>query len=104
MPIYEYHCQSCHKLFEYFQNINDPLRTECEACHGKLEKLVSSTSFQLKGTGWYATDFKNGDKKAENKAETSITEQPTQENKTPPSETESAKKPTTESNTTTKEQ
>jgi putative FmdB family regulatory protein len=108
MPIYEYKCQSCHKLFEYIQKVNDALRTECEECHGKLEKLVSSTSFQLKGTGWYVTDFKNTDKNADKK--TTSEEKPTQDDKktaqetqSAPSEKEPTKKPATESTPTTKE-
>lgn len=66
MPIYEYKCQSCNQILETIQGINDPLHTECPTCHGSLEKLISSTSFQLKGSGWYVTDFKSSDKKATN--------------------------------------
>jgi len=58
MPIYEYVCSGCGKKFEIFQKISDnPLR-ECKFCRGKLNKLISNCSFQLKGTGWYATDYK----------------------------------------------
>ena len=57
MPIYEYACQKCNKRLEVFQKFSDPLLTECPDCKGKLKKLVSNTSFVLKGTGWYATDF-----------------------------------------------
>jgi len=58
MPIYEYICSDCGKRFEIFQRISDnPLR-ECKFCKGKLNKLISNCSFQLKGTGWYATDYK----------------------------------------------
>jgi putative FmdB family regulatory protein len=64
MPIYEYRCQSCHHEFEAMQKFSDALLTDCPAC-GKatLTKLVSAAGFQLKGTGWYATDFKGGSKK-----------------------------------------
>ncbi|MCX5816126.1 MAG: zinc ribbon domain-containing protein [Proteobacteria bacterium] len=58
MPIYEYECSNCGKRFEIFQKISDnPLR-ECKFCRGVLNKLISNCSFQLKGTGWYATDYK----------------------------------------------
>ncbi len=64
MPIYEYKCQSCHRTLEFIQKFSDPLQTECPHCHGNLEKIVSSPHFELKGTGWYVTDFKNSDKKS----------------------------------------
>lgn len=59
MPIYEYQCSACQHTLEALQKMSDePLKT-CPACHADtLGKLVSATSFQLKGTGWYATDFK----------------------------------------------
>src|SRR6187455_2275205 len=54
MPIYEYKCNACGKEFEYQQRMSDPEKTDCEAC-GKsaLERLISRTAFQLKGSGWY---------------------------------------------------
>ena len=68
VPIYEYQCQSCGKNFEHMQKITDePLKT-CTFCNGKVKKLVSNCSFQLKGTGWYVTDYaKKSDKGAEKK-------------------------------------
>ena len=61
MPIYEYQCQTCGEVTEKLQKFSDdPLRT-C-GCGGNLEKLVSRSSFQLKGSGWYVTDYKNKDK------------------------------------------
>ena len=57
MPVYEYECTKCHAHYEVFQKITArPLR-KCEKCGGKLEKLISQSSFQLKGTGWYVTDY-----------------------------------------------
>src|SRR3954468_19476442 len=53
MPVYEYECQVCHKEFEYQQRMSDPEKTICEACGGELERLISRTAFQLKGSGWY---------------------------------------------------
>jgi putative FmdB family regulatory protein len=65
MPIYEYLCKNCGSLTEVMQKISDPAPTACDNCHkGPLEKQMSMTSFALKGTGWYVTDFKgNSDKK-----------------------------------------
>ncbi len=59
MPIYEYRCASCGFQSEYLQKVSDPPRTVCPEC-GKatFNKLVTAAGFQLKGSGWYATDFK----------------------------------------------
>lgn len=64
MPIYEYRCQSCGAELEKLQKISDPPLSECPEC-GKesLVKLVSASSFRLKGGGWYESDFKTGKKK-----------------------------------------
>jgi putative FmdB family regulatory protein len=63
MPIYEYRCTSCGHEKEVLQKLSDPPLIECPAC-GKfsLGKLVSAAGFHLKGSGWYATDFKGGSK------------------------------------------
>jgi putative FmdB family regulatory protein len=60
MPIYEYRCSTCGYENEYLQKVRDPRLTDCPEC-GKatFEKLVSAAGFQLKGNGWYVTDFKN---------------------------------------------
>ena len=59
MPIYEYQCQECQHKLEVMQRMSDARLTTCPTC-GKesLTKLVSAVGFQLKGTGWYETDFK----------------------------------------------
>jgi len=57
MPIYEYECRKCKAHVEILQKITDKPLTKCRKCGGKLEKQWSTTSFQLKGTGWYATDY-----------------------------------------------
>jgi putative FmdB family regulatory protein len=76
MPIYEYRCASCGHEQEYLQRVSDPLLTDCPECHqSTYNKLVSAAGFQLKGSGWYVTDFKNngtkpktdGEKPAETK-------------------------------------
>ena len=60
MPIYEYRCGSCGHQQEFLQKVSDAPLTTCPQC-GKpsLSKLLSAAGFQLKGSGWYATDFKN---------------------------------------------
>ena len=64
MPIYEYRCTACGAELEKLRKISDPPLVECPEC-GKetLVKLVSASSFRLKGSGWYETDFKTGKKK-----------------------------------------
>ncbi len=65
MPIYEYRCESCDHEFEEIQKLSDAALTDCPACgEPQLRKLISAAGFQLKGSGWYATDFKNSGKKA----------------------------------------
>ena len=56
MPIYEYQCQKC-GTFEATQRITDKALNKCPTCKAKVKKLISNTSFQLKGTGWYVTDY-----------------------------------------------
>jgi putative FmdB family regulatory protein len=56
MPIYEYHCPKCGE-FEVIQKISDKPLSSCPTCRRKVNKLISSTSFQLKGSGWYITDY-----------------------------------------------
>ena len=70
MPIYEYSCQKCGTI-EVTQKITDNPLTKCPTCKSKVKKLISNTSFQLKGTGWYVTDYArkdNGAAKKENGA------------------------------------
>jgi putative FmdB family regulatory protein len=56
MPIYEYRCGKCGE-FEVFQRITDPSLKRCPTCQAKVTKLISNTSFHLKGSGWYITDY-----------------------------------------------
>lgn len=56
MPIYEYKCEKC-GTFEVTQRITEKALGKCPTCKGKVKKLISNTSFQLKGTGWYITDY-----------------------------------------------
>jgi putative FmdB family regulatory protein len=57
MPIYEYGCSECGKHIEVFQKISDEPIELCPECSGELSKLISSTSFVLKGGGWYADGY-----------------------------------------------
>lgn len=66
MPIYEYNCAEC-GVFETTQRITEDPLEDCPTCQRKVRKLISNTSFQLKGSGWYVTDYgrgkdSNGDK------------------------------------------
>lgn len=62
MPIYEYRCKKCKKEFEVMQKISDEPLSNCLDCGSEVEKLVSSTAFQFKGSGWYVTDYKKNTK------------------------------------------
>ena len=65
MPIYEYRCASCGHELEALQKLSDAPLTMCPACHkAELKKLVSAAGFQLKGSGWYVTDFRNSGAKS----------------------------------------
>jgi putative FmdB family regulatory protein len=56
MPIYEYVCKKCGE-FEVTQRITEPALRKCPTCKGKVERILSRSSFVLKGSGWYATDY-----------------------------------------------
>jgi putative FmdB family regulatory protein len=62
MPIYEYECTKCGAMEEIFQKLSEKPRLKCKHCSGKLHKLISQSSFHLKGTGWYVTDYANKSK------------------------------------------
>lgn len=72
MPIYEYRCAECGHQKEFLQRMSDAPLTDCPEC-GKpaFIKLLSAAGFQLKGTGWYATDFKNNNAKPAARADKS---------------------------------
>jgi putative FmdB family regulatory protein len=73
MPIYEYECSKCHAHSEVMQKMTDKPLKKCRECGGRLEKQWSPTSFQLKGSGWYMTDY--AAKKAETKEESKETKE-----------------------------
>lgn len=91
MPIYEYECLKCGKTTEAMQKFSDAPLSECDHCNGELRKLISMSTFHLKGAGWYTTDYagknqstssaKSGDstkvettEKVEKKSDTSTSE------------------------------
>jgi putative FmdB family regulatory protein len=96
MPIYEYQCQKC-GTFEINQRITENALRKCPTCRGKVKKLISNTSFQLKGTGWYITDYarkgSNGDSKSDNASK------PSSETSKPSSEVKSDTKKADSSST-----
>ncbi len=85
MPIYEYQCKKCGKKFEVFQGITDGEIKNCKFCDGTVSKLISLTSFHLKGSGWYVTDY--GGKKP------SVSEAPNNDSSSTSSETASVPDP-----------
>ncbi len=70
MPIYEYECDECGHHVEALQKFTDPPILECDKCHASMKKLISQSSFHLKGTGWYVTDYasKNRNSQVESKS------------------------------------
>jgi len=61
MPIYAYRCESCGFAKDVLQKISDPVLTDCPECgQAKFQKQVTAAGFQLKGSGWYVTDFRDG--------------------------------------------
>ena len=70
MPIYEYRCSSCAFQKEYLRKVTDPLMTVCPECDKQtFSKMLTAAGFQLKGSGWYATDFRNSGAKPAAKTE-----------------------------------
>jgi putative FmdB family regulatory protein len=99
MPIYEYKCEKC-GTFETTQRITEKPLSKCPTCKGKVKKLISNTSFQLKGTGWYVTDYARKDKtaaKTDNGAKSSS--ETKKESKTESSATSGEKSSSTSSST-----
>jgi putative FmdB family regulatory protein len=90
MPIYEYRCSSCGFQKEYLQKVSDPLLTRCPECNrDTFSKMLSAAGFQLKGSGWYATDFKNSGSKSAEKSKTDSKSESKESGKTDTKETKS---------------
>ncbi len=86
MPIYEYECQKCESHIEVVQKITDPPLKRCEnkSCKGKLHRLISTSSFILKGSGWYVTDYPSEARKNGMKNEKGVTGSKTDKTKKEP--------------------
>lgn len=69
MPIYEYECLQCGKNREVFQKFSDEPLGTCPDCGGQVRKLISNTSFVLKGNGWYVTDYASPERKKATESE-----------------------------------
>jgi putative FmdB family regulatory protein len=80
MPIYEYQCQKCGEISEVFLTSGEKQPVRCSVCKGKLQKIISQSGFQFKGTGWYVTDYARKGKK----------DSSTHEEKSPPASTPAA--------------
>ena len=105
MPLYEYRCAKCAETFEVMRKFSDPPLTEHEGCGGTLERLLSAPAFQLKGTGWYATDYAKGGAKVGGSSKGESGEGKTAESKAADSKTgdsKAAESKSTESKSETK--
>lgn len=57
MPIYEYECEGCERIFEVIQRFSDPLVETCEICGGTVRRRISTPAIHFKGSGWYVSDY-----------------------------------------------
>ena len=100
MPLYEYQCKKCGKVFEVMQKFSDAPLTNHEDCGGEVEKLLSAPAFHLKGSGWYVTDYaKGGSAKEPGKESSPESKSETKSDSSSDTKTESTK---TETKTETK--
>ena len=73
MPTYEYQCEKCQRTFEVRQRITEAPLSVCDACGGRVKRLLSPAPFILKGEGWYVTDYPSDARKKAKEAEKSST-------------------------------
>ena len=100
MPIYEYRCNSCGLQKEYIQRMSDAPMTDCPECKtATLSKMVTAAGFQLKGGGWYVTDFKGGGTNAAGKSKKTEEKQVDTASKSESVQTEKSKTETATSST-----
>jgi putative FmdB family regulatory protein len=97
MPIYEYQCLKCGTI-EVTQRITEKALIKCPTCKSKVKRLISNTSFQLKGTGWYVTDYArkgqtNGESKSDNGSKPASSESKSDSGSKPSASSESKSEP-----------
>ena len=95
MPIYEYRCLDCDHEFERMQKFSDPPLKTCPSCEGTVQKLISRSTFHLKGDGWYVTDYarksgNNGKSETTSTSETSSTSSASDSSKSDSSKSDSS--------------
>jgi putative FmdB family regulatory protein len=93
MPIYEYECTKCGNIEEAMQKFSDKPLAKCKHCAGKLHKLVSQSTFHLKGTGWYVTDYADKSKKPTKSAEKKTEDSKSVQTKSADTDSDTKKKP-----------
>lgn len=93
MPIYEYECTKCGNIEEALQKFSDKPLAKCKHCAGKLHKLVSHSTFHLKGTGWYVTDYADKSKKTTKSDEKKTEDNKSIETKSADTDSDTKKKP-----------
>lgn len=98
MPIYEYSCPEC-GTFETMQRITEPALKRCPKCKSKVERMVSRTSFILKGSGWYATDYGRSGKSGGAQSESSTDNGASAAKPSSESSSSSSDKPSTDKST-----
>jgi putative FmdB family regulatory protein len=98
MPIYEYECTKCGNIEEALQKFSDKPLTKCKHCAGKLHKLVSHSTFHLKGTGWYVTDYADKSKKTTQPAEKKTEDSKSVQTKSADTNSDTKKKPAVKAN------
>ena len=99
MPIYEYECSKCGHQSEVWQKFSDEPLSKCKICNGNVRKLISQSTFHLKGSGWYVTDYAPKGSTGAGKKETS-----TKDKETPTKETKSSGDKTEKTTSSTKKE
>ena len=97
MPIYEYECTKCGNIEEARQKFSDKPLTKCKHCSGKLHKIVSQSTFHLKGTGWYVTDYADKPKKSTKSSQKKTEESKSVQTKSADTDAGAKKQPTDKS-------
>ena len=93
MPLYEYRCAQCGKVFEIIQKFSDAALETHENCGGKVERLISPPALQFKGSGWYITDYAKGNASSNKESKPAETKSESKSTESKPAETKSESKP-----------